>query len=388
MSRLDERREGSELAALTPHTDTHGTAQLEDGEPTQPSGVPSAGPTPQAPDSGIEPSRWAQVLREPDQPAHGHVEFRFIDKRTRPARVRRRWDPVDDVRLSAHRIHQLENAGMHVFVGLALRNAAGRSGDDACLPTTLLWADLDLKGTPGVGNVLQLSPAGLHALKLRQFHGLMEQRHALPPVAVVDSGHGLQVMYRRQPGRVTQTRELNLGLAARLAPLGADAAVVNLERVFRPPGSRNLKNPQRPLVVSLWHLDVGARVPEAVEAQLLLASRSGEQRRRGGVVQHAPAGGRRQVLPVMRHPRPYALAALAGEVAAVARSAPGTRNAQLNTAAFRLARLVDAGLLEEATVAEALTRAARHSGLAEHEILPTIRSGLAGVPQRRRGDGK
>ena len=308
--RLDERREESELAALTPHTDTHGTAQLEDGEPTQPSGVLSAGPTPQAPDSGIEPSRWAQVLREPDQPAHGHVEFRFIDKRTRPARVRRRWDPVDDVRLSAHRIHQLENAGMHVFVGLALRNAAGRSGDDACLPTTLLWADLDLKGTPGVGNVLQLSPAGLHALKLRQFHGLMEQRHALPPVAVVDSGHGLQVMYRRQPGRATQTRELNLGLAARLAPLGADAAVVNLERVFRPPGSRNLKNPQRPLVVSLWHLDVGARVSEAVEGQLLRRTIGRAAAARGS--KHAPAGGRRQVLPVMRHPRPYALAALEG----------------------------------------------------------------------------
>lgn len=386
MSRLDERREESELAALIPHDDTEGAAQLEDGGPTQYGGHPAAGPTPHTPDSEIEPSRWTQVLREPGQT--GHVEFRFINKRTRPALVRRHWDPVDNVRLSKNRIRQLEDAGMSVFVGLALRSAAGQSGDDSCQPTTLLWADLDLKGTPGVGDVLQLTAAELHALKLRQYHGLMEQRHDLPPMAVVDSGHGLQVIYRRLPGQVTQTRELNLGLAARFAALGADATVVNPERVFRPPGSRNLKNPERPLEVSVWHLDVKARVAEAVEQQLLRASWSGEARRPGSVVRPGPAGGRQQHLPVIRHPQAYALAALKGEVDAIAGGGSGSRNILLNMAAFRLARLVDAGHLEETTVVEALTGAARRSGLAEREILPTIRSGLAGHARRRRGDGK
>lgn len=73
----------------------------------------------------------------------------------------------------------------------------------------------------------------------------------------------------------------------------------------------------------------------------------------------------------------YALTALQREVDAVAGAAVGTRNDTLNAAAFSLGQLVAGGELDEHTVTEALTQAARDIGLADREIAPTIRSGLS-----------
>jgi len=73
----------------------------------------------------------------------------------------------------------------------------------------------------------------------------------------------------------------------------------------------------------------------------------------------------------------YAAAALAGECARVRATAPGGRNHAVNRAAFKLARLVAAGTLSEASVTAALIDAATAAGLGRIEAGHAIRSGLA-----------
>ena len=88
--------------------------------------------------------------------------------------------------------------------------------------------------------------------------------------------------------------------------------------------------------------------------------------------QFAPTGTRR------------ALAALAGEVDAVARADKGTRNDTANRAAFNLGTLIGAGELLRRDAEEALMGAARVCGLPEEEARATIRSGLDAGEKRPR----
>jgi len=69
---------------------------------------------------------------------------------------------------------------------------------------------------------------------------------------------------------------------------------------------------------------------------------------------------------------------------AVATARHETRNHVLNASAYALGRLVGARALDAAEVEAVLAGAARRSGLDEHEIMPTIRSGLtAGMARPR-----
>ena len=73
---------------------------------------------------------------------------------------------------------------------------------------------------------------------------------------------------------------------------------------------------------------------------------------------------------------PYGAAALESECLRVLQSREGERNETLNKAAFAIGQLVAAGEISEIQAHEELTRAARRSGLNEHEVGATIRSGL------------
>jgi len=74
--------------------------------------------------------------------------------------------------------------------------------------------------------------------------------------------------------------------------------------------------------------------------------------------------------------RRYALAALKGEVKAMESSNEGNRNEQLNKSVFALGQFVGAGVLSEAEVVRALSKAAMYAGLEMEEIRATIKSGL------------
>jgi hypothetical protein len=84
----------------------------------------------------------------------------------------------------------------------------------------------------------------------------------------------------------------------------------------------------------------------------------------------------------------YAQAALDRETQRVKTAPKGKRNDTLNRAAFNLGQLIAVGQLTETDVTDALTDAALHANLSEHETARTITSGLtAGQrhprPQRR-----
>jgi len=80
----------------------------------------------------------------------------------------------------------------------------------------------------------------------------------------------------------------------------------------------------------------------------------------------------------------YGRAALRDEAKAVASAPVGTRNHRLNVAAFKLARLVAAGLLDRAEVVEELLRAADACGFSRPESARTIASGVsAGLARPR-----
>jgi len=72
----------------------------------------------------------------------------------------------------------------------------------------------------------------------------------------------------------------------------------------------------------------------------------------------------------------YAARALADECATVEATSPGGRNHAVNRAAFKLARLVAARALTEASATAALTDAAAAAGLGPVEAGQAIRSGL------------
>lgn len=72
----------------------------------------------------------------------------------------------------------------------------------------------------------------------------------------------------------------------------------------------------------------------------------------------------------------WAAAALAAESDELARTAPGTRNARLNHAAFRMGQVVALGYVSELAVADALLIAAQVCGLPPGEAEATLRSGL------------
>lgn len=74
--------------------------------------------------------------------------------------------------------------------------------------------------------------------------------------------------------------------------------------------------------------------------------------------------------------RRYAEAALEDEVKILGSTPTGNRNEQLNRSAFALGQFVAAGVLSEAEVISALSRAAMYAGLDPEEIRATITSGL------------
>lgn len=88
-------------------------------------------------------------------------------------------------------------------------------------------------------------------------------------------------------------------------------------------------------------------------------------------------GGRRQR---------FVMAAVDGELDAVARAAESTRNNQLNESAFKLGTLVGAGAYRRADAEAGLMQSARQCGLKESEARRTIRSGLESGMKKPRTD--
>lgn len=96
------------------------------------------------------------------------------------------------------------------------------------------------------------------------------------------------------------------------------------------------------------------------------------------VVWSSPPANGHAVIPAGIEDSSYGLAALEDECAKVAAAPEGTRNATLNTAAFKLGQLIAAGKLSEPTALFNLTSAARMTGLEMAEISLVLRGDESG----------
>lgn len=334
--------------------------------------------TPEQPLTDITPLEWIKALYS--GAVEGFIEYRLI----KSGKIQKHWTPFNGQ--DSKTLEDVSNwvaQGYNVYYGVSLRKEKV-SGDAGCLPTHLIWADLDLKDSeymPEGQDVKQMTPEALHALKLAMFADLMRlcTELSLLPAAVVNSGHGLQVIWKRDGRSDTKdTEDLNLMLCGLFDKLGADKKTRNAERILRLPSSQNLKNPDRPLPVDIWLLEASQTVSSATLEALMPKPVT-----RPAVVavmpkskpSAAPTGNAAKDRAEKRR-RAEVQAALLSEAAKVAAAPEGQRNDVLNVAAVKLARFLPLGELEEHELMEALTGAALSAGLDTNEVMATIRSGI------------
>ena len=100
---------------------------------------------------------------------------------------------------------------------------------------------------------------------------------------------------------------------------------------------------------------------------------------------HSPAASMASAPAVFDKETPYGIAALQQEIDALLRTPEGSRNDELNRAAFSLGQLIAGGELAEARARAALEAAARRLVLGSRETRSTIESGItAGKSEPRR----
>ncbi|WP_407543719.1 phage/plasmid primase, P4 family (plasmid) [Deinococcus radiomollis] len=344
-------------------------------------------PTPDQPYPAelIGPGQWVGFLYHGMTAPNGSVEFRML----KGGRAEKYWmpHPCFDGRPEFKKFEDIavwQKHGHNAFFGVSLRKKEGVSGDDQVHPTHLIWVDLDMKGTayiPDGADVLKMSPEALREAATRLYADAMARCvfQELRPVAVVYSGHGLQLYFAREARSTTaDTVRINLALFELFQDLGADKTIRNPERILRVPGGFNLKNPERPVQVEVWHIDANARVQDQVVEALIpkpeprAAAPVSKPPRKVAPVSTDKAKGRAE-----KRRRAEVAAAVNGEVENVRSALDGERNNTLNIAAVKLARFLPHGELEEGELIEALTTAALAAGLTAGETAATIQSGIA-----------
>lgn len=335
--------------------------------------------------TAFTPRAWVALLHKGAASPHGYVEFRFLPGKSRA------WMPFPAFSDHPDEFHLTDAPkGSNVYFGLAIRTPdaptainpktgqPGMGDKDHCHTTSLQWVDIDLKDHPELTGGLtkdtlhQTAPEELLEHKTALLAQVLEHAAALnlPPRAVVDSGHGLQVYWTRRtrPSDAITTEETNRALAA---AFGGDTSTTDIARILRVPGSQNLKNRERPLDVQVMYSDPDAFVERSALDGLPRPAKPAP------AATPAPAQPIGPVSGATVHER-YAQTALAREIAAMSSTGEGGRNEQLNRSAFSLGTLIGAGILDETEAAQELTQAARAAGLDDDEIRDTLRSGLAG----------
>ena len=89
-----------------------------------------------------------------------------------------------------------------------------------------------------------------------------------------------------------------------------------------------------------------------------------------------PVVERREPMPIRGDVSGYAAGAMRNELGRLADATEGSRNATLNSVAYRIGRLVGAGVIDREWVEDALLFQGVAIGLGEAECVATIRSGL------------
>jgi hypothetical protein len=198
----------------------------------------------------------------------------------------------------------------------------------------------------------------------------------LRPSMLIDSGGGFQAyfLFREPVGldkeSIAHLEAINRGLSSALA---GDVAASDVARILRLPGTWNMKLQGNPRPVKIVWCEPD-RVYDLAELAKYEAKKGAAAQAQGRRQDHqgGPAAG-----PGGEYAA-YAQKALADELAKLARTPEGSRNARLNQAAFALGQLVGAGVLDRGGVEAGLTGVAAVIGLGSAEARATIKSGLEG----------
>lgn len=271
--------------------------------------------------------------------------------------------------------------GFNYWVGVALRKNSESGAKANLLALTAAFADVDV-GTAGHKGPTRFKDKPEALATIEAF--------PLRPSLLVDSGGGFQPYWffaetvALTPETITRLEKINRGMAQ---ALGGDVAATDAARILRLPGTFNMKIAGQPRPVNIVWCEPERVYDLADLAKYADKSKGQDQGRRqtrqGGA---AGAGGEYGA---------YAQKALADELAELARTPEGNRNARLNQAAYALGQLVGAEVLDRGAVEAALSGTAAGIGLGEGESWATIKSGLeAGIkeprelPERTKGRGK
>ncbi len=197
----------------------------------------------------------------------GFIEIRVIGRSRAKSYFLKGVRPFEKLRF--------ESCQLHTYYGILPRERRGGRKEDVQYVTSL-WADLDVKnyadGKDGAWNALRNFPH--------------------PPSSVIDSGNGLQVLwFLKEPVRVEDTSCVEGILEGLARALSGDTAVCDLARIFRLPGSFNVKNPENPLPVKVFFFSPRRRyVLTDFESWKVVRSASREERESSGIKPEEHAG--------------------------------------------------------------------------------------------------
>ena len=198
--------------------------------------------------------------------AAGYIEIRYLPGRTRDWMP---W-PVFEGHPQEYKLTSAPKE-QDVYWGVSLRKETGDKegigGKGNCLPTHLVWTDIDLKDHPelmhGLTDVLSMKATELKEYKDALFAQILElcEQFKLPPRCIVDSGHGLQLYWaRRARSDFGDTERFNKALSELF---GGDPKTFDIPRILRLPGSKNRKNTKRLLPVKVIYQDESAWVEDS-----------------------------------------------------------------------------------------------------------------------------
>ena len=200
----------------------------------------------------------------------------------------------------------------------------------------------------------------------------------LTPSVVIFSGGGSHCYWLLRETLIIdgdRTREWACNLqAAWVKFVGSDDGAKDLARVLRVPGTRNYKPGYKPDFPKVEFVKADFNLVYDLADFDDLLDEAGEKSQPRSALRATTnsTGGKGQSA--------YAQAAFDNEIDRVRRALEGTRNSELNKAAFALGQFVGSGELSRSDVENALLDAALSAGLPNGEARATISSGLeAGI---------
>jgi P4 family phage/plasmid primase-like protien len=182
----------------------------------------------------------------------------------------------------------------------------------------------------------------------------------IKPQFIVESSPGKQHEYLLLDNNCNDLDTWEAVMMTMVAVHGSDPNAKDIARVLRLPGFYHQKDPNHPHMVKIIHENGSGRYSMTEIAKAIPPLKKQKKRNTAPAVSS----------------NIYAQKALANELAELSGTARGSRNHQLNKAAFSMGQLVAVGALDHGQVKTALLSAAAGIGLRENEACRTIKSGF------------